>query len=54
MWENWRGSKSNYIKVIASNTGAAAGATTTNAATTVTSRMLAEAGVSAKQRKKGR
>ena len=53
MWENWRGSKSNYIKVIASNTGAAAGATT-NAATTVTSRMLAEAGVSAKQRKKGR
>jgi preprotein translocase subunit SecF len=53
MWENWRGSKSNYIKVIASNTGATAGATT-NAATTVTSRMLAEAGVSAKQRKKGR
>jgi len=54
MWENWRGSKSNYIKVIASNTGAAAGATTTTAATTVTSRMLAEAGVSAKKRKKGR
>lgn len=57
MWENWRGSKSSYNKAITSNAGSpgnTSGTVGLNAATTVTSRMLAEAGVSAKKRKKGR
>jgi preprotein translocase subunit SecF len=54
MWENWRGAKSTYIKVIAGNAGGNGNTPVANAATTVTSRMLAVAGVSAKRRKKGR
>jgi len=49
MWENWRGSRSAYSK-----SGATAVAAAGGAGSAVTSRMLAEAGVSARKRKKGK